>query len=261
MKKIIYFLFVLYPAALVLFSVLSKCSPTEIDLDRKFLPPSFSFPLGTNELGQDLACMIGYGTITSLTVSFISALLSFFIGTVLGMLAGYFGGIYDILISRMIEFFQGLPALIFVIFIVSVFGGGDDKVIIALSAFGWTSFARIARNETARIKKLEFVNSAYILGLPQTKILKNYIFPFILNPLITQFMFSFSAFMLAEGGLGFLGLRPAEKISLGSIIADEMDFILTKPELVIFPGLSLTSLCVFLNLVGQKMIEKQKGVV
>ncbi|MCS7214219.1 MAG: ABC transporter permease [Candidatus Calescibacterium sp.] len=247
-----------YPLSLLLFSLFSDCSPTEIDLDRTLLSPSLSFPLGTNELGQNLACMIGHGIITSLKVSAISVLISFVLGGVLGTAAGYMGGAYDFVISRMIEFFQGLPALIFVIFIVSVFGGGDDKIIISLSAFGWVSFARIARNESARIKNLEFVKSAYVVGLPHSRIMLKYIFPYVLPSLLTQAMFSFSAFILAEGGLGFLGLRPAEKISLGSIISDGVDFILTNPRLVIFPGLCLTCIAVLSNIIGQNLIAAQK---
>lgn len=256
----IFLALLLYPSFFLIFAILSNCSPTDINLDRVLLPPSIDFILGTNELGQDLSCMIGYGVITSLKIAFASTLISFALGGILGITSGYMGGIYDFIISRIMEFFQGFPSLIFVIFIISIFGGGDDKIIISLSIFGWVSFGRIARNESLKIKNLDFVKSAQIVGLPKMRIIFKYIFPYVLPSLLTQSIFSFSAFILAEGGLGFLGLRPADKISLGSIISDGVDFILTEPRLVIFPGICLTCLAVISNILGQMMISKQKGL-
>lgn len=254
-------LFVLYPTSLLFFALLSECSPRKIDLNETFSPPSLRYPLGRNELGQDIACMIGHGIITSVKISSITTLICILVGGILGTIAGYFGGISDTLISRTIEFFQGLPSLVFVIFIISVLGGGDSRIILSLSMFGWVSFARIARGETMRIKNLEFVRSAHVIGLPHSRILTGYILPFVAPSLMTQALFSFSSFMLAEGSLGFLGLRPADKISLGSMIADGVDFILTEPQLVIFPGMALTSISVLLNILGQHLITRQKGAV
>lgn len=258
---VVFIFFMAYPMFFVVFALISGCSSQEIRLDVVLSRPSLSFLLGTNEVGQDVACLIGHGLLTSIKISLISTLICFFVGGLLGITSGYFGGILDLLVSRTVEFFQGLPSLIFVIFIVSTLGGGDDKIIISLSAFGWVSFARIARNETIRIRGLEFIRSAYLLGLPHRRVIRRYILPFVLPSLLTQAMFSFSAFALAEGGLGFLGLRPADKVSLGSTIADGIDFILTEPRLVVFPGLALTSVAVVLNIFGQKLISKQKGFI
>ncbi len=253
-----YFAFLVYPISLLLFYMFSDCSPYDISLDRTFLSPSFRFPLGTNELGQDIACMIGRGVITSLKVGGISALISFVLGTFLGIIAGYMRGIYDEIISRLIDFFQGFPSLIFVIFIVSFVGGGDINVIISLCVFGWTPFARISRAETMKIKEEDFLLSAKIIGVGGVRLIRFYILPFVLPASLTQFMFSFSAFILAEGALGFLGLRPEDEISLGGIISMEIDFILTHPHLVIYPGLALTCLSIFLNLVGQAFVDKER---
>jgi peptide/nickel transport system permease protein len=257
-KIILPFIFLVYPFSLLIYYLTSGCSPYEIDIQNRFLKPSLDFILGKNELGQDIACMIGKGILTSLKVASITSFICFILGMSLGTIAGYFGGIYDTLISRTIEFFQGFPSLIFVIFIVALWGEGDEKIIISLSLFGWTPFARLARAETMKIKDAEFVISARVIGLGTGKTLTRYIFPFVLPATLTQLMFSFSAFILAEGGLGFLGLRPAQSLSLGSIIADEIDFILTHPELVIYPGLALTSLSVFFNLAGQIILSLKK---
>ena len=257
-KIILPFIFLVYPLSLLIYYLTSGCSPYEIDIQNRFLKQSLDFILGKNELGQDIACMIGKGILTSLKVASITSVICFILGMTLGTIAGYFGGIWDTLISRAIEFFQGFPSLIFVIFIVALWGEGDEKIIISLSLFGWTPFARLARAETMKIKDAEFVISARVIGLGTGKILTRYIFPFVLPATLTQLMFSFSAFILAEGGLGFLGLRPAQSLSLGSIIADEIDFILTHPELVIYPGLALTSLSVFFNLAGQIILSLKK---
>jgi peptide/nickel transport system permease protein len=254
-KIVLPFIFLVYPLFVLIYYLISECSPYEIDVTRSFLKPSWDFILGTNELGQNMACMIGKGILTSLKIASITSAICFILGMSLGMLAGYFGGMYDIVISRIIEFFQGFPSLVFVIFIVALWGEGDEKIILSLSLFGWTSFARLSRAETMKIKEAEFVLSAKVIGLGTKEILARYIFPFVLPATLTQLMFSFSAFILAEGGLGFLGLRPAQSLSLGSIIADEIDFILTHPDLVIYPGLALTFLSVFFNLTGQIILS------
>jgi peptide/nickel transport system permease protein len=259
-KIVLPFVFLVYPFSLLIYYLTSGCSPYEINIENKFLKPSLDFILGTNELGQNIACMIGGGILTSMKIASITSIICFILGMSLGMIAGYFGGIYDILISRIIEFFQGFPSLIFVIFIVALWGEGDEKIIISLSLFGWTSFARLARTETMKIKYAEFVISAKVIGLGTKEILARYIFPFVLPATLTQLMFSFSAFILAEGGLGFLGLRPAQSLSLGAIIADEIDFILTHPELVIYPGLALTFLSVFFNLIGQIIVSGKNSL-
>ncbi len=255
---VFYSLFLVYPLGLLLFAEFSDCSPSKVDLNRVFLKPSFEFLLGTNELGQDMACLIGKGVVSSLKVAFFASGISFVIGGTLGTFAGFRGGLYDFIIMGIVEFFQSFPSLIFVIFIVSLFGGGDLNLIISLSIFGWTSFARISRAESLVLKNSEFILSAYVLGVKTPRIILRYVFPFIFPALLTQLMFSFSAFILAEGSLGFLGLRPHHKISLGSIVSAEIDYILTHPHLVIFPGLAITCLVIFFNLTGQKFISGKK---
>lgn len=253
-------IFSVYPLFIISFYFFSGCSPYNIDLKNIFLPPfvDFDFPFGTNEFGQNLACMIGKGMLNSLKVSSFASFVSFALGTALGLISGYFGGIRDLLISRLIDFFQGFPSLVFVIFIVAIFGGGDDKIILSLTVFGWTSFARIARVEAMRLKESDFILSARVIGLSSTMIILKYVLPFVVPAVFTQLFFSFSAFILAEGGLGFLGLRPAKSLSLGAIISDEMDYIMTYPRLVIFPGLALTSLVVIFNLLGQYIMKNKR---
>ena len=109
-----------------------------------------------------------------------------------------------------------------------------------------------------KIKEEDFLLSAKIIGVGGVRLIRFYILPFVLPASLTQFMFSFSAFILAEGALGFLGLRPEDEISLGGIISMEIDFILTHPHLVIYPGLALTCLSIFLNLVGQAFVDKER---
>lgn len=263
---ILFSLILLYPISLVLFFIFSDCSPYEISLDRVFLPPSFKFPLGTNSLGQDIACMIGRGIITSFKVALPSAFISFFVGGVLGAVAGFFGGIYDFLVGRLIEFFQSFPSLIFIIFVVAVFtgerkgvglilGDGDLILILSICVFGWTSFGRIARAEAMKLRGADFILSAIVLGVGRVRLIFRYILPFILPGLATQLMFSLSSFVLIEGSLGFLGLRPSESVSLGAMISDGMDFILTRPEQVVFPGMALSCISVFFNLIGQRFLR------
>ncbi len=266
-KVVLFSLILFYPLAVVIFFLFSNCSPYEVSLDRVFLPPSFRFPLGTNSLGQDLGCMIGKGIITSLKVSLLSAIFSFLIGGILGAVAGFFGGIYDFLVGRLIEFFQSFPSLIFIIFIVAISNtgtgkewsggilGGDFILILSICVFGWTSFGRIARAEAMKLKDADFILSAILLGVGKVRLVFTYILPFIIPALATQLMFSLSSFVLIEGSLGFLGLRPSEKVSLGAIISDGIDFILTRPEQVIFPGMALSCISVFFNLLGQEFLR------
>ena len=132
------------------------------------------------------------------------------------------------------------------------------NIILALCVFGWTPFARISRAETMKIRSEEFILAAKVMGVGILRLMRFYIFPFVLPASLTQLMFSFSAFVLAEGALGFLGLRPESEVSLGGIISMEIDFILTNPRLVVYPGLALTSLSIVFNLLGQYLLSKRE---
>ena len=254
MKYFFPILLIVYNLSIIIFSRVSNCNEKNVDLENILLKPSLTKPFGTDELGRDIICRTGVGLVNSLEVSLISLTISLSIGAIIGVFSGYFRTL-DFILIRVIEFFQGFPSLIFVIFIVSIFGGDKLKTAISLSVFGWTAFARISRSETFKFRSAEFVEAAKTLGASNLYIIFKHIIPHIIPAVLTQAFFSFASFVLIEGSLGFLGLLPSDYISLGKMVADGIDFILVSPHIVFFPGLSISTLSLFSNLVGQRFIK------
>ena len=250
-------LILLFPLICFFYYLVSGCDPESINLERRFEGVSLSYPLGTDELGRDLMCRIGAGVVTTVSVAGLSTAIAFFFGLLLGIFAGVFGGIFDKFVVFLIDFFLSFPSLIFVILVISVFGGSFLTVVFALSFFGWTSIARVSRVEAMRIRNTDMYLSAISLGVGKLKLFSRYIIPFVVGPTSVQASFTFASFCLAEGSLGFLGLRGEDTLSLGYLILQGTDFILTHPHLSLLPGVALACLSVWARLLGEEIVSQR----
>ncbi len=216
--------------------------------------PSWTHPLGTDDLGRDLLSRLIYGTQISLFVGFITVALALVGGVALGIMAGYFGGFLDTVIMRYIDLQWAFPNFIIAVYLVAVFGSGLSNVIIAVSLAFVDDFARIARSMVLTIKEEQYVAAARTLGASHTRIMLRHILPNATAPIIVQATVSISYAILAEAGLSFLGLGvEADTPTWGLILADGRSFISRAWWLGIFPGIFIMVTVLSINFLGDAL--------
>lgn len=231
--------------------------PNEGDLFNARQPPfwhetgSTTHLLGTDQLGQDIFSRIIYGTRVSLLVGFLGALSALSIGVVLGLLAGYFGGWTDSIISGFTNVLLSVPYLVLVIVVATILGRSLSNVIILFGITSSPVFVRYTRGEVIRIKKLAYIEAAKGLGAHSRHIVPRHVLPNVIGPLITLGTFEISAMIFYEAGLGFLGLSvPPEVPSWGNMLSLGRQFLTIFPWMAIYPGVAIALTTLSINLLG-----------
>lgn len=233
-------------------------SGIEGDLANRILPPvwmeggTWEHILGTNEQGVDLLSRIIVGTRVSIAVGIIATTISVLIGTSLGLIAGYFRGWFDTILSRIADLLLSFPFLIFAIGIMSFLGPGFLNLILALSFIGWVEFFRITRGETLSEQKKEYVEAAKSIGRNSFVIMWSEILPNIIQTIFVLATLRFGYMIIMEASLSFLGLgiQPPTP-AWGSMIAAGRQYMLTGWWLSTFPGIFLLILVLSINLLGE----------
>ncbi len=207
--------------------------------------------LGTDQLGRDILSRIMYGARVSLIVGLTAVALGGGIGTVLGLLSGYYGGAIDGVISRIADVQLAFPFLLLAILISIVVGGGLFNVIVILSIGAWVPFARVVRGSTLSAKSYEYVTAARTIGARTPSILFRHILPNVITPAIVIATFAIAGTIIAEAGLSFLGLGVgASQPTWGNMLADGRQYISTAWWLATFPGVAIMLTVLSINLIG-----------
>lgn len=229
--------------------------PFQMDTTNKLLPPSPVHLLGTDHFGRDIFTRILYGSRTTLFVGAVSTMFSVTVGLILGIIAGYRGGVLDNLIMRTMDVMLSFPLVLLAIIVVAILGPGLRNVIIAVGVSQVPLFSRLSRSLALSVRHLEFVQAAISLGAHESRILRAHILPNVLTPIMVQAMSTMAFAILSATSLNFLGLgiQPPSP-DWGSMVNDFRRFIFDRPELPLYPGAALfvTVLCV--NLVGDALI-------
>jgi len=213
-------------------------------------PPSFRFPLGTDELGRSVLAGVVSGTRVSLTVGFFAALFATVIGTMLGAAAGFYGGWLDTVVMRISEFFQVIPGFILAAVIVAMTGTGLSQIITVVSLLAWPQVARVMRGEVMRVKRIEFVDAVRCLGLPERQVLLGEVVPNALAPVLAVGTLIVGQAILLEAALSFLGLSSAEQVSWGRMLNSGQRFLFNAWWLSFFPGTAIFVTVLAFNLFG-----------
>jgi len=250
-------LFILFFMLVGLFApLLSPFAPDQVIDGALRLPPNSHFEghyflFGTDDIGRDLLSRIIYGSRVSLLVGLSVVVLSASLGTFLGLIAGYFGGWWDRVISRSMDFIMALPSVLFAIVIVAVLGPGLINAIVAVSVVALPNFTRLIRAQVLAEKNKQYVQAAHLYGAGPFRILFKEILPNCIAPLIVQGSLGFSDGVLNCAALGFLGLgAQAPTPEWGTMLSDARNFLESNPWMVNLPGLCILIVVLSFNLLG-----------
>lgn len=207
--------------------------------------------LGTDQLGRDVLSRLIYGARVSLIVGLTAVLLGAGVGSTLGMISGYYGGILDTVIMRTADIFLAFPYLLLAIAIVAVIGGGLLNVVIVLAIATWVPYARLARGSVLSTREQEYVVAAQAIGVREGSLMFRHMLPNILTPIIIYGTFAVAAVIIAEAGLSFLGLGVGTaRPTWGNMLSDGRDYVSSAWWLATIPGLAIVFTVLSINLIG-----------
>jgi peptide/nickel transport system permease protein len=230
---------------------LAPSDPYATVLRDRLRPPRAGHPLGQDTLGRDVLARVLHGTRISLAVGGAAVAISLLIGVAVGALAGWAGGWVDEGLARVIDVLLAFPGLLLAIALAAVLGPSLVNVVVALSALGWTGYARLARAEVASLRRRDFVQAAEALGARPSRIVVRHLLPLAAPSLLVQATFGMAGAMVAEASLSFLGVgAPPPLPSWGAMIDEGRPFVLVAPHLVLCPGIALATAVLALQLLG-----------
>jgi peptide/nickel transport system permease protein len=236
--------------------LIAPYDPNVIELKVSLQSPSAHHLLGTDHLGRDVFSRLLFGAATSFSIAFSVVSFALIMGTALGGAAGYFGGVCDDIISRIIDIFLSFPSMIFALAIVGAMGSSVLNLILALALVHWASYARLMRGQVLSVKNNDYVSSARVIGASDKRILIKHILPNALAPVIVLATLDMGHVILSAAALSFLGLGiPPSIPEWGSMLNAGKEFMRTAPYLTLFPGMAITLTVVLFSLLGDGFRE------
>jgi peptide/nickel transport system permease protein len=246
-------------AAIVLLTALAATAgpmlvpfdPAAQDLALRLAGPSGAHPFGLDELGRDILARVLAGARISFLVGLTVVSVSASVGTLLGAMAGYFGGAIDDVISRIVDVLLAFPGLLLAIALVAVLGPSLGNVLFALTISGWVGYARLVRGQVLRAREFEYVQAARAAGAKTLRTLWNHVIPAALPAVVVQATLGMAGAIIGEAALSFLGLgvQPPTP-SWGTMLNGGRAHLLDAPHLTIFPGLAIALLVLGFNFLG-----------
>ena len=226
--------------------------PDKLDVLHSLAAPSLQHPFGTDDVGRDYFIRVLYGGRVSLLIGFLAMVMSMSIGVALGLISGYFGGIIDAVLMRLVDVISSIPWIIMVMVIGMLFGRGFLSLILVIGLLSWMEIARLIRSEVLSLKGREYVQYARFLGVPAWKILLSHIFPSILPTTITAATASVASSIMVESALSFLGRGiSAPMSSWGSLLQNAQKFLQKAPYMAVLPGILIILTVLSFNKLGE----------
>jgi peptide/nickel transport system permease protein/oligopeptide transport system permease protein len=249
-------LIVLMVLAAVLAPFLTPYDENSMDLLHRLSAPSAAHLLGTDEGGRDELTRLLYGARVSLLIGVVPALLSLLLGSLLGVIAGYQGGIVDTLIMRTADVTLAFPSMLLAMVIMYSLGGGIVNVFLTLTLVSWANVARVVRAQTLKLKNSEFVEAARVIGVSKDKIMRRHILPNCLPTLLVLFTLNIPASILTESSLSFLGLGiQPPNASWGLMINTGRQYLYSAPWLCFAPGAAIMLIVLAFNFLGNGLLD------
>ena len=235
--------------------VLAPYGMNQIAPLNRLKPPSWAFPFGTDNLGRDMLSRCLYGAQLSVIIGFCAAGIATFISVVLGIVSGYLGGKFDLVLQRFVDAWMSFPDLIILIVVVSVVGPGMPQIIVTLGLLLGIAGSRIIRSAVVSVRENMYVHAAQSTGASTFRILWRHILPNVMAPVIVLFTTRVGTVILAESGLSFLGLGvPPPAPTWGGLLSGSgRTYMLQGPWLALAPGLCLTVVVYATNMFGDAL--------
>lgn len=243
---------VLFFVILAIFApVIAPEGINEQKLADRLQAPSSEFWFGTDDFGRDILSRVIHGARISLFVGFFSVIGSIVVGSLLGILAGYYGGWMDGIISRFFDIMLAFPSILLAIGIVAVLGASLQNALIAIAIVNIPNFGRLIRSKVLSVKEEEYIMAAKSVGMKDSRILFQHILPNSMAPIIVQGTLAIATAIIEAAALGFLGLgAKTPDPEWGKMLADSRDFFQNAPWTMIFPGLAIMLTVLGFNLMG-----------
>ncbi|MDD5878891.1 MAG: ABC transporter permease [Clostridiales bacterium] len=238
----------------ILAPVIATHSPYESNLHDAFIAPNSEHIFGTDKLGRDIFSRVIYGTRISLSAALILVILIFTIGTTLGVIAGYFGGIIDTIIMRISDMMISFPGLVLAIAMAGIMGASVKNAIIAITVVSWTKYARLSRSLVLKIKETDYIRAAKVTGCKTVHIITRHIIPNIISTLIITATTDIGTMILELSALSFLGFgAQSPQAEWGLMLNEGRAYMVDCPWLMIYPGLAICIVVIVYNLLGDNL--------
>jgi peptide/nickel transport system permease protein len=232
-------------------SVLAPVAPDEQNFDLLEKPPGRAAWMGTDRLGRDVLSRVIHGSRISLYVASVSIGSAMLVGGALGLTAGYLGGAWDNLVSRVMDVFFSVPGLLLSVGIAAMRGPGVNSAVIAIAIVYTPIFARVMRGPVLAEREKEYVEAVRALGAGRTKVALRHVLPNVLSPFVVQGTVAFSQAILIEASLSYLGLSAQPPTpSWGNMLNEGQTYLETAPWISVFPGLAIMTAVLAFNLLG-----------
>lgn len=239
--------FLLFIIVLAVGITFTDLDPNALNLQKMLAAPDSENLFGTDELGRDYLTRVIYGARVSLLVGVLAMLTSVTIGVLVGMVAGYFGGLIDSILMRIVDVFCAVPWIIMVTVVSLLFKRGLTSIVIVIGCFGWMEISRLVRTETMAAKTKEYVHYAELIGVPKWKIMVLHILPAIFPVIITAATGAIANAIMVESSMSFLGIGiQAPMSSWGTLLQSAQKTLGKAPHMAVLPGvLIICTICSF----------------
>lgn len=231
--------------------LLAPHDPIKQEARERLAPPSDLYPLGQDDYGRDILSRVIYGARISLMVGVLSVLLGGTLGTAMGLVAGYRGGMVEAIIMRVVDTLLAFPDLITGLLVLAVLGAGLDKMILAIGIVISPSFARLAHGPTLALREKDFVDAARCIGVGDARMIARHILPNIMGELLVMASLYTASAIRIEANLSFIGLGVAPPTpTWGQMIRDGTMHLTTTPWFSVYPGIAVLFTVLAFNLLG-----------
>lgn len=245
---------ILFWVCAVILAQLFDLQPNTVVLERILASPDSQAWLGNDDLGRDILSRLLAGAQVALFVSITVTTITLTFGTLLGLVAGYFGGWVDRLLMHVTDVFLAFPGILLAIAFAAVLGPGLNNLVLALCLTSWVGYARLTRAQALSLRSRQHVLAAESLGATVPRIMTRHMLPLLAAPLVVEATYSIAGLVIAEASLSFLGLGiQAPSASWGAMLRDGVRYLLVAPHYVLMVGISLMSLVLAINVMGDRL--------
>lgn len=245
---------ILFWVCAVILAQFFDLQPNTVVLERILASPDSQAWLGNDDLGRDILSRLLAGAQVALFVSITVTTITLTFGTLLGLVAGYFGGWVDRLLMHVTDVFLAFPGILLAIAFAAVLGPGLNNLVLALCLTSWVGYARLTRAQALSLRSRQHVLAAESLGATVPRIMTRHMLPLLAAPLVVEATYSIAGLVIAEASLSFLGLGiQAPSASWGAMLRDGVRYLLVAPHYVLMVGISLMSLVLAINVMGDRL--------